>query len=133
VDTDPPDRTAETAAGDKHQNDDRINGHEQNATESDFRGTGDKTAQDTKDDEKGQNAPECTQNAPKFKALAGWRTAANLVKGSWRYERGSKSSKRTGRSRPLGTVPGGEERISYAKQNSKRQRDQKAAKRNRQD
>lgn len=69
--------------------------------------------------------PSMHLNAPMFRALAGWRTEVNLVWRRWRYAKGSKSKRRTGKYRPLDSVPGGEERITYAQQNSERQRAQK--------
>lgn len=69
--------------------------------------------------------PPMHPNAPRFRALAGWRTEVNLVWGRWRYARGSKDKRKVGRYRPLDQVPGGEERVNYARQNSERQRAQK--------
>ena len=71
------------------------------------------------------DAPGCTHPGG-FRARAGWRTEVRLGRNDWRYAKGSKTSRRTGKYRPLGQVPGGEERIDYAKQNSEKQRAQKA-------
>lgn len=71
------------------------------------------------------DAPGCT-HPTSFRARAGWRTEVRLGRKDWRYAKGSKSRRRTGKYRDLANVPGGEERITYAERNSEKQRAQKA-------
>ena len=124
-----PDRSTKTAASDGDDGqDDEGDAHNDNRTGSDSRGLDSQLDGDAEKDETRPMHPPMHPNAPMFTTLAGWRTEVNLTWRQWRYAKGSKKTRRLGRYRPLGTVPGGEGRLSYAKQNSERQKAQRAAK-----
>jgi hypothetical protein len=76
-----------------------------------------------------------TQNAVHYAILGGiddgddsdWRVTVNLVLGLWRFERFSGIAKEWTRYESIDSIQGGDARIEYARENSERQRRQKAA------
>lgn len=57
----------------------------------------------------------------------GWRVAVNVAKGVWRLERFSGATREYTSYRQMSSLPGGDERLNYAKQNSERQKATKSA------